>query len=504
MIKNLLLISKNQMLFEQLNSHIDQREYHLTQTSVSDIMQKCFLLSPFYIFVDLNDLSEQMIQVIDTINDLVFIPVLYIGEKSSYKKNETTLENSLVLTVNEFILQSDHLLKQGVQFKNQYDKVSQAYDTMDALTTDTKSIMANYLEYETMNPVKLYKDIINSIFMDNPLLNNKPQYIWLLTRVETLYNAILYLKEPLHDQYTDIFSCQVALDDSFGFDVFAENGFKVNMLEDRLSDIDATSKTFPNQMLDQMTNLENFAGYGLDQIVVVGCNYTESVTTYEASVLKSATVILDLLENIQTKIADVEGAFNYTLDALARAAEASDDSTGQHIRRVNEYAKFIATELGMESTFIKEIANSAQMHDVGKIYVDNAILQKKGPLDENEFYEMKQHTVYGERIVGASDYLKMASEIALNHHEKFDGSGYPNHKVGEEIPLSARIVSLADVYDALRSPRSYKPGFSHEKAYDIIINGDGRVEPYHFDPKILKVFKENHLAFKAIFENYSL
>ncbi len=504
MIKNLLLISKNQLLFEQLNSHINQHEYHLTQSSVSDIMQQCFLLSPFYIFVDLNDLSEQMIQVIDTINDLVFIPVLYIGEKSSYKKNEHTLENALILTINEFILQSDHLLKQGVQFKMQYDKVSQAYDTMDALTTDTKGIMANYLNHDTLNPVKLYNDILNSIFMDNPLLNNKPQYIWILTRVETLYNAILYLKKPLHDQYTHIFSGQVTLDDSFGFDVFAENGFKVNMLEDRLSDIDATSKTFPNQMLDQMTNLENFAGYGLDQIVVVGCNYTESVSTYEASVLKSATVILDLLENIQTKIADVEGAFNYTLDALARAAEASDDSTGQHIRRVNEYAKFIATELGMESTFIKEIANSAQMHDVGKIYVDNAILQKKGPLDESEFYEMKQHTVYGERIVGASDYLKMAAEIALNHHEKFDGSGYPNHKVGEEIPLSARIVSLADVYDALRSPRSYKPGFSHEKAYDIITNGDGRVEPYHFDPKVLEVFKENHLVFKSIFENYSL
>lgn len=503
MKNNMLLISKNQLLFEQLRTRIDQTQYTLTQTTVSDIMQKCFLLSPFYIFVDFDDLSEQMIQVIKTINDLDFIPVLYIGELSSTKRMEGTLENELILTVNEFILQSSLLLKQGVQFKNQYDKVSQAYDTMDALSTDTKSIMANYLDHDTLTPVKLYNDIINSIFMDNPLLNNKPQYIWILIKIENVYNANLYHREMPNDQYINTIICDVAINHSFGFDVFAENGFKVNMFESHLSDIDSTSKTFPEEMLNQMTTIENFAGYGLDQIVVIGCNYTQSVSSYEASILKSATVTLDLLENIQTKIADVEDAFSYTLDALARAAEASDDSTGQHIRRVNEYAKFMAVELGLESTFVKEIANSAQMHDVGKIYVDNTILQKKGPLDEKEFYEMKQHTIYGERIVGASDYLKMASEIALNHHEKFDGSGYPNHKVGEEIPLSARIVSLADVYDALRSSRSYKPGFTHEKAYDIITNGDGRVEPYHFDPKILEVFKKNHLVFKSIFENYS-
>ncbi|MBF4692052.1 HD-GYP domain-containing protein [Fusibacter ferrireducens] len=504
MKNNVLLISKNQLLFEQLKTRMDLTQYTLTQTNVSDIMQKSFLLSPFYIFVDLDDLSEQMIQVIKTINDLDFIPVLYIGELSSAKRMAHSLENELILSVNEFILQSNLLLKQGLQFKNQYDKVSQAYDTMDALSTDTKSIMAHYLEHDTTMPAKLYNDIINSIFMDNPLLNNKPQYIWILIKNKDLYRAHLYDRARPNDQYVHKNICEVPINHSFGFNVFAENGFKVNMFESHLSDIDSTSKTLPEEMLNQMPAIENFAGYGLDQIVVIGCNYTEFVSSYETSILKSATVTLDLLENIQTKIAEVEGAFNYTLDALARAAEASDDSTGQHIRRVNEYSKFIAMALGLESNFVKEISNSAQMHDVGKIYVDHNILRKKGPLSEDEFQEMKLHTIYGERIVGASDYLKMASEIALNHHEKFDGSGYPNHKRGEEIPLSARIVSLADIYDALRSPRSYKPGFSHEEAYNIIVNGDGRVEPHHFDPNILEVFKNNHLVFKKIFERESL
>lgn len=500
---NLLLISKNQLLYEQLKAHIDSVKYNLTQTSTSDIMQKCFTLSPFYIIVDLNDLSAQMIQVIKTINDLVYIPVLYVGEFSLVKRFKHALEGELILSVNEFILQANNLIQQGIQFKKQYDKVSQAYDTMDALTTDTKTIMDNYLELEAMNPIKLYKDIINSVFMENPVLTNKPQYVWILIKEGEDYNAILYVREMLNHTYVHSFNYKVSVDNTFGFDVFAENGFKVNMMEDGLSDIDSNATMFPDAMLNEMTILENFAGYGMDQIVVIGCNYNESVSTYESSVLKSATVTLDLLENIQNKIFEVEGAFNYTLDALARAAEASDDSTGQHIRRVNEYSKFIATELGLEPSFIKEISNSAQMHDVGKIYVDNQILQKKGPLDDAEFFEMKQHTVYGERIVGASDYLKMASEIALNHHEKYDGSGYPNRKSGEEIPLSARIVSMADVYDALRSSRSYKPGFSHEKAYDIIVNGDGRVEPNHFDPRILEIFKVHHLIFNSIFENFS-
>ncbi len=237
----------------------------------------------------------------------------------------------------------------------------------------------------------------------------------------------------------------------------------------------------------------------MDQIIVIGCNYKEDVTSYESSVLKSMTVTLDLLENIRFQIHEVEGAFNYTLDALARAAEASDDMTGQHIRRVNEYSKFIAKKLKMDKEFVKEISNTAQMHDVGKIYVDNQILQKRGKLTDREFREMELHTIYGERIIGQSEYLQMAAEIALNHHEKMDGTGYPHGAKGEQIPLSARIVMMADIYDALRSERSYKPGFSHDQTSEIIISGDGRVEPKHFDPQVWRVFKENHDEFNRIF-----
>ena len=157
----------------------------------------------------------------------------------------------------------------------------------------------------------------------------------------------------------------------------------------------------------------------------------------------------------------------------------------------------------MDNEFISKIESAAQMHDVGKIYVDKAILSKPGKLTEEEFEHIKMHTVYGEKIIGSSKRLKMAVEVSRSHHEKYDGTGYPDGKKGQEIPIAARIVFLADIYDALRSDRPYKKGFSHEKAYEIITVGDGRVMPENFDPEVLNAFKKIHLGFNKIYEELS-
>ena len=112
---------------------------------------------------------------------------------------------------------------------------------------------------------------------------------------------------------------------------------------------------------------------------------------------------------------------------------------------------------------------------------------------------MNRHTVYGYQILSASPRLKLGAEIALYHHEKWDGSGYPNGTSGEAIPLSARIVQLADIYDALRSTRPYKKGFSHKKTYKILTEGDDRIDPFgHFDPKLVRLFEDYHLEFEGI------
>lgn len=190
---------------------------------------------------------------------------------------------------------------------------------------------------------------------------------------------------------------------------------------------------------------------------------------------------------------ETEEAFQLSIRLLARAAELHDDTTAQHVERVNAYAGFLAERIGCPPGFCAEIRYSAQLHDVGKMSVDAAILRKRGPLDAGEQAEMRRHPEYGWEILSASERLHMAAEIALCHHERWDGRGYPRGLSGDAIPLAARIVVLADVYDALRSERPYKPAHDHRAAVDTI-----RAEPDHIDPRLLEVFTTDHLEMDRI------
>ncbi len=501
MKNTILLISKGRQLYEYLSGMIDHSIYTLNNSSAAEVMQKIFMTHPFYLVVDLDRVTMQTIQTIKSVQDLDYTPILYVGHAESVAQHKKSFSKDLAIELNKLDLMLGYLLSQGLSFKLEYNKVSEAYETIDTLTSDAKYVMNRYLLEDYGDFSYSSGEVINSIFASNPILHNKPEYVWVVHPEYADRLAVLFRKASSTEEYLKVHETHLGERDQFGFDVYAENGFKMNCEQEQFSDIDLNSQHFPDAMTCRLPDLKNFAGYGMDQIVVIGCNYGNPVGNYESSVLKSMTVTLDLLENIRLQVHEVEGAFNYMLDALARAAEASDDMTGQHIRRVNKYSRFIAENLGLDRHFVKEICNAAQMHDVGKIYVDNQILKKPGKLTQDEYLEMKKHTVYGEIIIGQSEKLTMAAEIALNHHEKMDGTGYPNGIKGENIPVSARIVMLADIYDALRSDRSYKSGFSHEKTMDIILNGDGRVEPHHFDPEVWRVFKDHHDTFNSIFDS---
>jgi HD-GYP domain-containing protein (c-di-GMP phosphodiesterase class II) len=193
-----------------------------------------------------------------------------------------------------------------------------------------------------------------------------------------------------------------------------------------------------------------------------------------------------------------------TVYFLVRAAQIYDEGTGNHTRRVNEYSFFLAQTMGMDAAFCDEIHYSAQLHDLGKITVDPIVLGKAGPLSEIERHEMDNHTIYGHRILSQSPNLAMAADIALNHHEKWDGTGYPNALRGEDIPLAARITQVADIYDALRTARPYKPAFDHETARSIIISGDARIDSVgHFDPRLAEAFSDTHADFDRIWRELS-
>lgn len=157
----------------------------------------------------------------------------------------------------------------------------------------------------------------------------------------------------------------------------------------------------------------------------------------------------------------------------------------------------------LDPSFVEQISLSSAMHDVGKIGIPDSILLKPAALTAEEFSIIKQHTLIGEKILCGSDHsiLQMGATIAVSHHERWDGTGYPYGLAGAEIPLAGRIVMLVDQYDALRNSRVYKPAYNADTACDIIINGDGRTMPSHFDPAVLNAFKQVKDDFAIIFES---
>ncbi len=174
---------------------------------------------------------------------------------------------------------------------------------------------------------------------------------------------------------------------------------------------------------------------------------------------------------------------------LGKAAEYKDNETGAHVLRMSHYSRIVALALGLSDAHADLLLHAAPMHDIGKIGIPDSILCKPGRLTEQEWEIMRQHTVIGAQILGnhPSGLLRLAATIALCHHEKWDGSGYPRGLAGEDIPLEARIVAIADVFDALTSVRPYKRAWSVDDAVELIRSESGG----HFDPRVVEAFLES-------------
>ncbi len=199
------------------------------------------------------------------------------------------------------------------------------------------------------------------------------------------------------------------------------------------------------------------------------------------------------LNNIHIKLKKITFGLVETLES---ANTYNDEDTGDHVKRINSYSTLLAENLKMGKNFIDEIGTYASLHDIGKIGISDLILKKPGVLTHEEFEEMKKHSEIGYRMIRNLGVGSIATNIIRYHHEKWDGTGYPEELSGEEIPIEARIVALADVYDALRQERVYKEAFDHEKAVEIISSLSGK----HFDPSLVDIFLKLHLDFKDIFE----
>ena len=223
-----------------------------------------------------------------------------------------------------------------------------------------------------------------------------------------------------------------------------------------------------------------------------------------------------LESEVKKRTEEVVAIQDVTIHAMASMAETRDNETGNHIRRTQHYVKLLAEKLRTHPHFIQFLDDdktiemlfkSAPLHDIGKVGIPDAILLKPDRLTKEEFEVMKSHTTLGrDAIVHAEKnlgievpFLQYAKEIAYSHQEKWDGSGYPQGLTGNDIPISARLMAVADVYDALISRRVYKMPMPHEEAVKIMLEGKGR----HFDPDVIDAFMECEAEFKAIGEKYS-
>jgi len=294
----------------------------------------------------------------------------------------------------------------------------------------------------------------------------------------------------------------------YRYDMRAERVSRSDMLMNLHQKVAFTRSAFPEMSFyneyDESSNVSDFVAelekylmpisnmvrYASDSFCIIAVNYERNVTSHYAEVLNHVVMQSLFLKSLAAQIKDTQSAFDYMVFALARASEANDEDTGAHVMRVGDFCAELAIRMDLDDGFVNMLRIQAALHDVGKIHVPSSILKKPGELSSEEWKLIQQHTIYGPMIIGGHSRMQMAASIAVSHHEHWDGSGYPYGLRGEQIPLEARIVCIADQYDALRNARAYKKAYDHATAVDIITRGDGRTLPWHFDPRVLKAFVE--------------
>ncbi len=345
-------------------------------------------------------------------------------------------------------------------------------------------------------------DLAGRIIRRNSPDLNKPAYLMIAVpdRQNNL-NAVIYGSTASGGEK---FCTSLTIPESAVFlRMKTENGASARNYFDKGLHLADFQSLFPPELLEVTGMIYNLAGHLYAGTYVIAFNYGRPVAPEDDLFLKGLTLPGSFLGAIAEDMRDVSESFLVMARALAMATDSPGDN-GAHVRRMNEYSRTLAEHMSLPDRFIRAISYSAQLHDVGKIYIHPDLLDKPLRLTTHEFELVKKHPVLGAKILGDSPLLRLAKNIALTHHECWDGSGYPSGLFRDAIPVEGAIVKIADVYDALRTMHSYKSSSSHADACRVIMDGGGdglhEIRPSHFHPDALRAFRDAAGKFEDIYQ----
>ena len=384
-------------------------------------------------------------------------------------------------------------IKMLLRVKTLNDRLNSAYHNITKLSAFGEQIITSFdpVNFDFMEKID---SIVNQIIRKGFDLVDSPQIVVVGIMDQT--GSSLWSRYDSTGKYTDRSPIKMKLANKLAF---SERGSSEAIYYNE-ADSEMTTSALVKGLNEHDIPVSNMVRYSNDSFCLIALNYGREVTIHDSTVINSVVMQSLYLKSLAAQVMNTESAFEYTVLALARASEANDEDTGDHILRVGNYSALLARQMNLPEKLVQVIRIQSALHDVGKIHISPSILKKPGKLTTDEWSEMKLHTLYGSKIIGVHDQMGTANMVALSHHERYDGSGYPYSLKGEQIPIEGRIMNMADQYDALRNKRCYKDAFDHDTTFRIITLGDGRTIPQHFDPSVLNAFKEVHGRFAEIFE----
>ncbi|MBU4404265.1 MAG: HD domain-containing protein, partial [Acidobacteria bacterium] len=389
-------------------------------------------------------------------------------------------------------------IKMLLKTKESNDRLSQAYNNFAMLATFGEEAVRTFdpLTFELQPNIDR---LISKVIRQNNEMIFQPQGFIVGILEEKGWELYFY-------EYSSkgLQRCQFELDIQKLLSLPARGSSRV-VIAERSELADKGLKSFTVQLeTHPLLNvaIENIFCFFSNDLCVFALNYNRGFTAYETSIFNSLVMQIMFFKSLADQGKRAEGTFVHSIRSLLRASEIHDIDTGNHNLRVGECCALLARHLNKSENLVRTISQQAQMHDVGNIYIAGEILRKRSSPTFEEWNIIRKHTLFGAEILSDNPFLSIARTIALSHHENWNGSGYPHMLKGEQIPMVARIASLADRYDSLRNSRPYKPAWDHKTAYEKLIGGDNRIQPEFFDPQVLEAFKELATQFEAIYEKH--